>query len=79
MSLSAPAAPQAEDPRFRSGETARPPQKPRPPLGMAFSHFDLAIVAAILAAQRIFRADELRRTVLLGELGLDGRVRPVGR
>jgi magnesium chelatase family protein len=37
---------------------------------MAFSHFDLAIVAAILAAQRTFRADELRR-------GLDGRVRPV--
>jgi magnesium chelatase family protein len=44
---------------------------------MAFSHFDLAIVAAILAAQGIFRADELRRTVLLGELGLDGRVRPI--
>jgi magnesium chelatase family protein len=44
---------------------------------MAFSHFDLAIVAAILAAQRIFRAEELRRTVLLGKLRLDGRVRPV--
>jgi magnesium chelatase family protein len=46
-------------------------------LPKAGSHYDLAIVAAILAAQRIFRADELRRTVLLGELGLDGRVRPV--
>jgi magnesium chelatase family protein len=34
-------------------------------------------VAAILAARRIFRADELRRTALLGELGLDGRLRPV--
>jgi Subunit ChlI of Mg-chelatase len=31
----------------------------------------------VLAAQGIFRAKELRRTVLLGELGLDGRVRPV--
>jgi magnesium chelatase family protein len=41
------------------------------------SHYDLAIVAAVLAAQGIFLAKELRRTVLLGELGLDGRVRPV--
>jgi magnesium chelatase family protein len=41
------------------------------------SHYDLAIVAAVLAAQRAFRAEELQRTVLLGELGLDGRVRPV--
>ena len=39
--------------------------------------FDLAIVAAILAAQGIFRTTELRRTALLGELGLDGRLRPV--
>src|SRR5215211_6908571 len=45
-------------------------------LPKAGSHYDLAIVAAVLAAQRIFRADELRRTVLLGELGLDGRLRP---
>jgi magnesium chelatase family protein len=37
----------------------------------------LAIVAAVLAAQGVFGADQLRRTVLLGELGLDGRVRPV--
>jgi magnesium chelatase family protein len=41
------------------------------------SHYDLAIVAAVLAAQRAVRAEELQRTVLLGELGLDGRVRPV--
>ena len=34
-------------------------------------------MAAILAAQGIFRGAELRRTVFLGELGLDGRVRPV--
>lgn len=41
------------------------------------SHYDLAIVAAVLAAQGVLPRDELRRTVLLGELGLDGRVRPV--
>jgi magnesium chelatase family protein len=46
-------------------------------LPKAGSHYDLAIVAAILAAQGTFSADELRRTVLLGELGLDGRVRPI--
>ena len=46
-------------------------------LPKAGSHYDLAIVAAVLAAQGIFRVKELRRTVLLGELGLDGRVRPV--
>ncbi|WP_375431219.1 YifB family Mg chelatase-like AAA ATPase [uncultured Friedmanniella sp.] len=41
------------------------------------SHYDLAIVAAVLAAADVFPKMELRRTVLLGELGLDGRVRPV--
>jgi len=46
-------------------------------LPKAGSHYDLAIVAAILAAQGIFRGNELRRTVFLGELGLDGRLRPV--
>jgi magnesium chelatase family protein len=39
--------------------------------------FDVAIVAAVLAAQGVFRAEELRGTVLLGELGLDGRLRPI--
>ena len=33
----------------------------------------------MLAAQGVFGADELRRTVLRGELGLDGRLRPVCR
>ena len=37
----------------------------------------MASVAAILAAGRSFRSDQLANTVLLGELGLDGRVRPV--
>ena len=46
-------------------------------LPKAGSHYDVAIVAAVLAAQGVFRAEELRRTVLLGELGLDGRLRPV--
>ena len=39
--------------------------------------FDVAIVAAVLGAQRVFGAEELGRTVLLGEVGLDGRLRPV--
>jgi magnesium chelatase family protein len=46
-------------------------------LPKAGSHYDLAIVAAVLAAQGVFGVEELSRTVLLGELGLDGRVWPV--
>ena len=46
-------------------------------LPKAGSHYDAAIVAAVLAAQGVFRAEELRGTVLLGELGLDGRLRPI--
>jgi magnesium chelatase family protein len=38
--------------------------------------FDLAILRAVLPAQGVFGAVELRRTVLLGEVGLDGRLRP---
>jgi len=41
------------------------------------SGFDLAIAAAILAAAGVLPADALSGRVLLGELGLDGRVRPV--
>ena len=41
------------------------------------SGYDLAIVTAVLAAADVVKAVELRDTVLLGELGLDGRVRPV--
>ena len=37
----------------------------------------MAIVAAVLAADGVFGAAELAGTVLLGELGLDGRVRPI--
>jgi magnesium chelatase family protein len=46
-------------------------------LPKAGSHYDLAIVAAVLAADEVIGREELARTVLLGELGLDGRVRPV--
>ena len=46
-------------------------------LPKAGSHYDLSIVAAVLAAQNVFPREELRHTALLGELGLDGRVRPV--
>jgi predicted ATPase with chaperone activity len=46
-------------------------------LPKAGSHYDIAIVAAVLAAQGVFGAEQLRRTALLGEVGLEGRLRPV--
>jgi magnesium chelatase family protein len=41
------------------------------------SSFDLCIAAAILAAQEVVPPQVFDDAVLLGELGLDGRVRPV--
>lgn len=41
------------------------------------SHFDLPIALALLAALELVPADELERTVSLGELALDGRLVPV--
>jgi magnesium chelatase family protein len=41
------------------------------------SSFDLPIAASILSAQEEVPADAFEATVLIGELGLDGRVRPV--
>jgi magnesium chelatase family protein len=41
------------------------------------SVYDLALAAAVLAADRQIPAVRLEKTVLLGELALDGRVRPV--
>lgn len=41
------------------------------------SGFDLALAAAVLAAQGVVPADALAGRVLLGELGLDGHVRAV--
>lgn len=41
------------------------------------SHFDLALAAALLAAAEELPAGALRDVLLLGELGLDGKVRPV--
>jgi magnesium chelatase family protein len=46
-------------------------------LPKAGSHYDLGIVAALLAADHVFGTDQLVGTVFLGELGLDGRVRRV--
>ena len=46
-------------------------------LPKAGSHYDLAIVAAVLAAAGTIPPESLRERVLLGELGLDGRVRAV--
>ena len=41
------------------------------------SGFDLALAASVLAAAGVVPADALLGRVLIGELGLDGRVRPV--
>ena len=46
-------------------------------LPKAGSHYDLPIVAAVLGADQVVPASALESTVLMGELGLDGRVRPV--
>ena len=46
-------------------------------LPKAGSHFDLAIIAAVGAAQKLCEPGALDRRVLLGEVGLDGRVRRV--
>jgi magnesium chelatase family protein len=41
------------------------------------SHFDLAVAVAVLAAQGALDPSAVRDLVVLGELGLDGRVHPV--
>ena len=46
-------------------------------LPKAGAHFDLSIALAVLAADGTIPAAPLAGTVVLGELGLDGRVRPV--
>ncbi len=43
----------------------------------AGSHYDLSIVAAILAASAVVPPAALESTVFMGELGLDGKVRSV--
>jgi magnesium chelatase family protein len=42
------------------------------------SGFDLSIALALLAASRQVPPERLSRLALVGELGLDGRIRPVG-
>jgi magnesium chelatase family protein len=46
-------------------------------LPKAGSHYDLGIAAAVLAASGVVPSNSLDDVVLLGELGLDARVRPV--
>lgn len=46
-------------------------------LPKAGAHYDLGIVSAVLAADGGIPVAELQDTVFMGELGLDGRVRPV--
>jgi magnesium chelatase family protein len=41
------------------------------------SGFDLAVAVAVLAAQAAFEPLQVRNVVMIGELGLDGRVHPV--
>lgn len=41
------------------------------------SHYDLAMAVAVFAAKGLLPSEELGRTVFLGELALDGRLRPV--
>lgn len=41
------------------------------------SLYDIAIAAAVLSASHKKQWDRLEKTVLLGELALDGRIRPV--
>lgn len=46
-------------------------------LPKAGSQYDIAIAAAVLAAGGVVPEDAVRRVILLGELGLEGRVRRV--
>lgn len=41
------------------------------------THYDLAIAMALIGAMEIIPADRLRSFVMMGELGLDGTLRPV--
>ena len=41
------------------------------------SHFDLAIASALLAAMGLLDAESIAHHVIVGELGLDGRISPV--
>jgi magnesium chelatase family protein len=42
------------------------------------SHFDLPIALALLAALGVIQSDALEGWAALGELGLDGRIQPIG-
>lgn len=42
------------------------------------SHYDLPIALGLLCAMNIVPSDALERSIILGELGLDGNIRPSG-
>lgn len=46
-------------------------------LPKAGGHYDLAIATAVLIASKVLEQQVFQGTALLGELGLDGRVRPI--
>ena len=46
-------------------------------LPKAGSHYDIAIIAALLTAAKVVEGVGLHDTVWVGEVGLDGRIRPV--
>lgn len=46
-------------------------------LPKAGSHYDIAIIAALLTAAKVVEGVGLHNTVWVGEVGLDGRIRPV--
>ena len=41
------------------------------------THFDLPIAVALLGAMEVIPTDKILNTVMMGELGLDGTIRPV--
>jgi len=56
------------------------PHPGRPDLeDQPFDHYQLMAeaIGELLVAKGVFGAEQLRRTILLGEVGLDGRLRPV--
>ena len=67
---------------LKNGELSLPPKKITVNLSPADvrkdgTAYDLAVAAAGLGASGLSQAEELKGAMLIGELGLDGRVKPV--
>ena len=67
---------------LKNGELSLPPKKITVNLSPADvrkdgTAYDLAVAAAVLGASGLIQAEELKGAMLIGELGLDGRVKPV--